>query len=54
MTSSQTAAKKIIELIDSKTLLGAALDCMSDGAQARFENDIAKIIDIEFKETKEE
>ena len=37
-------ATKIIELIDSKTLLGAAYDCMSPVAQGKFLCDIADII----------
>lgn len=36
--------ENIITEIDSKTLLGAAWDCMSDSAKERFREKLAKII----------
>jgi len=38
------AAEKIIEEIDGRTLLGAAFDCMSDAAKARFQKKLESII----------
>jgi hypothetical protein len=37
--------EKVVEAIDSSSLLGAAWDCLSDGAKERFKKKIQKILD---------
>lgn len=37
--------EKIIEAIDSSSLLGAAWDCLSDTAKERFKKKLQKILD---------
>ena len=39
--------EKIVEAIDDSTMLGAAWDCLSDRAQARFKVKLQKILDDE-------
>lgn len=39
-------ADKIITLMDSKVLLGAAFDCMSERKQEQFKQDVAAIVDL--------
>lgn len=37
--------EQVVQVLDESTMLGAAWDCLSDAAKARFRNKIKKIID---------
>lgn len=43
--STEEQTDKIVEAIDSSTMLGAAWDCLSEAAKARFKDKLKKILD---------
>lgn len=44
-TTTEEKIDQIIEAIDESTMLGAAWDCLSDTAKARFKSKLGKILD---------
>lgn len=43
--STEEQVEKIVEAIDSSTMLGAAWDCLSEAAKGRFKAKLKKILD---------